>query len=516
MPRWVRTGVSRAQRGACAESQARGAGTRAAWKKEVIGRRRVRHTRMSEGIGVAVARWKLRRGRTEEHQASGTAGERSVHQTAKGEVNRRLPLGVHLKLGRPGRHSRRVKCLTSSKPHDFESPSNPWIGIPHRTAATRPLRQAPGRPRPGPTPSARSPRVDAFAMPPPGSSKKKKGKKSKEKRGGGVGVGGGSGIDSLVESGNEHLAFERIDEGLADLKRACALAPDNPVAADAYGMALAEFGDPDDAIGTLKRAAQLRPNEGFEKFMYLGQLLDDAAAAATCTRQGLAIIEHQASLGDLDADERLCGACCALVEQLLAAADDVEDVADECDALLRRAAEADVTSAEPMQAMASLRSLQGRTEEALEALRRSVATWRSRRGGWDVDPDDAAHADDEAALEIEGEYEVSFEFRFETAKLLLELDENTEEAVMVLEELLNERDNVVDVWHLLALANHGACNFDRALELLDHAEALNEKQGGAEHVIADLMELRSAVTESKEKWEEDVGADHKMGGEDDE
>jgi hypothetical protein len=30
------------------------------------------------------------------------------------------------------------------------------------------------------------------------------------------------------------------------------------------------------------------------------------------------------------------------------------------------------------------------------------------------------------------------------------------------------------------------------------------------------MELRSAVTESKERWEQDVGADHKMGGGEDE
>jgi hypothetical protein len=75
----------------------------------------------------------------------------------------------------------------------------------------------------------------------------------------------------------------------------------------------------------------------------------------------------------------MCGACCALVEQLLATAEDVEDVADECDALLRRAAEADVTSAEPLQVMASLRNQQGRQEEALEALRQSIAAWRSRR-----------------------------------------------------------------------------------------------------------------------------------------
>lgn len=246
--------------------------------------------------------------------------------------------------------------------------------------------------------------------------------------------------------------------------------------------------------------------------MYLGQLLDDGVAAATCTRQGLAIIEFQAAHGDADAEDRMCGACCALVEQLLATADDVEDVAVECDSLLRRANEADPSSAEPLQVMASLRSQQGRSEEALEALRQSIAQWRSRRGGRDVNPD--AEDGEDMAEEHMGEYDVSFEFRFETAKLLLELDENTDEAIDVLEELLNERDDVVDVWHLLALANHGCCNFDKALELLSHADQLNESQGGDEGVVADLMELRAAVTESKEKWNEEVGEDHRAGGED--
>ena len=70
------------------------------------------------------------------------------------------------------------------------------------------------------------------------------------------------------------------------------------------------------------------------------------------------------------------GACCALAEQLMATTDDVREVADECDALLRRAAECDPRSAEPLQVMASLRAAQGRTEEALEALRQSIAQVR--------------------------------------------------------------------------------------------------------------------------------------------
>ena len=171
-----------------------------------------------------------------------------------------------------------------------------------------------------------------------------------------------------------------------------------------------------------------------------------------------------------------------------------------------------------MQVLASLRVLQGRSDEALEALRQSMAIWRRDRKGTAGGGDDQA---DDRATEFEGEYDVSFEFRFECAKLLLELDESTDAAMDVLEELLEERDDVADVWHLLALANHGCCEFDRALEMLDRAEALYARGAGggggddgdgemddgngtgsplADGVKADLAELRSAIEESKASW----------------
>ena len=108
-------------------------------------------------------------------------------------------------------------------------------------------------------------------MPPHGSAKKKKkggrdGKDRGKRSGRGArgadhsrGVGGGSSLENLIDSGNEHLAMDRVREGLADLRRACALVPDNADAWDAYGTALAEFGHPDDAVKVLKRAAQLSP-----------------------------------------------------------------------------------------------------------------------------------------------------------------------------------------------------------------------------------------------------------------
>ncbi len=59
---------------------------------------------------------------------------------------------------------------------------------------------------------------------------------------------------------------------------------------------------------------------------------------------------------------------------------------------------------------------------------------------------------DESDGEDEEDDIPSFEFRFECAKLLLELDESTETAVGVLSALIEEYDSNPDVWHLLALA----------------------------------------------------------------
>jgi hypothetical protein len=50
------------------------------------------------------------------------------------------------------------------------------------------------------------------------------------------------------------------------------------------------------------------------------------------------------------------------------------------------------------------------------------------------------------------EHAPSYEFRFACAKLLIELDEETGDAIHILEDLLRENDMDPNVWHLLSLA----------------------------------------------------------------
>ena len=185
-------------------------------------------------------------------------------------------------------------------------------------------------------------------------------------------------------------------------------------------MALAEFGDPADATAALKRAGSSARTKASSCSL---ERLDDAAAAATCTRQGLAIIEHQSSLGDPDADERVCGTCCAPRQPAKSPprTTSVHGAARQRLSGARRGSL--VRGAEPIKAV-----------RPAEEHARKDGAWRRCAGRWRLGA--RGEADERSptrmrtttrrtsSRRVRGERSSSGE----TAKLLLELDENTEEA----------------------------------------------------------------------------------------
>ena len=87
----------------------------------------------------------------------------------------------------------------------------------------------------------------------------------------------------------------------AKVRLAAALLPSSrsraraPQAAETLGSALAEFGDPEEAVCALLSAVSLSPDDGFEKHMYLGQLLAGADGIAHY-RRGVKLLEEAASI----------------------------------------------------------------------------------------------------------------------------------------------------------------------------------------------------------------------------
>lgn len=284
---------------------------------------------------------------------------------------------------------------------------------------------------------------------------------------------------------------------------------------------------------------------------YLGQVLDSedrTAEAEKSMRRGVEILraeigefqdhpELAGSGGDEAAEElaesrenlreALSSALCSLAELLMGAAADAADEAEddmdaaaalaaspalaECEQLLGEAQSLWPHSPEPLQALCSLRRLQSREEEALALLQQSLALWYRPEASEDKERNEVDNKGD--PKEVGGDADVSgmdadiansqqpfvdlpsYEFRFETAKLLLELDENTETAAAVLEGLLEENDTVPDVWLLLAVAYRSGGELEAAAEAAALGAAMARKLGfSCDHeVVAALSELESEL-----------------------
>lgn len=216
--------------------------------------------------------------------------------------------------------------------------------------------------------------------------------------------------------------------------------------------------------------------------------------------------------------EAMASALCSLSELLMGAAaeaaDDAEDddraaaaLADspalaECERLLGEARELHPRSPEPLQALCSLRRLQGREEDALGLLRESLALWYRPppEEGDEAGANGAPAPQKVEKMEGEGDDDddaapPSYEFRFEAAKLLIELDETMDTAADVLEGLLQENDTVPDVWLLLAVAYRAGGELEAAAEAAAEGATVARKMGfPADHeVVAALGDLEAEL-----------------------
>ena len=250
--------------------------------------------------------------------------------------------------------------------------------------------------------------------------------------------------------------------------------------------------------------------------MYIGQLLEDPEESLQMTRKGLELLqakidekareqkkemkdkheeEEQEDVETIeDLKEQLSGALCSLAEMVLGQSEAVESVSSEVESLLSRAAAANPSSPEAGQVLASLRYEQGRPEEALGELKKSMRLWfREDRG---VDEDGMIEEEVEEEAEEDDERNLpSYEFRFECAKLLLELDDSTEEAIQVLEALVEEDDRNGHTWHLLGMAYYAGGMLDEAKEI--HANGIELlkklKVPKDDELYADFADLASAI-----------------------
>ncbi|KAJ4295766.1 hypothetical protein N0V88_004468 [Collariella sp. IMI 366227] len=192
-----------------------------------------------------------------------------------------------------------------------------------------------------------------------------------------------------------------------------------------------------DADGTLPEDV----GGGSEKFLWLAQLSDEGGKdSVVWFERGAAALraQIQALTAELEARPltrglRLAETLCSVVEVYMTDLSWEDDAEQRCEALVTEATMLAPESSETWQTVANVRISQTRTEEAREALKRSLGLWI------DLEPHDPAVP--------------AFASRVSLTRLLMEVDMDAE-AMEVTEILVGEDDQSVEALYLGGYARY--------------------------------------------------------------
>lgn len=211
-----------------------------------------------------------------------------------------------------------------------------------------------------------------------------------------------------------------------------------------------ELGDPTAAYSYFKQAADVdqdgsAPEDqggGPEKFFWLAQLCEEGGLqsvhwyekGADCLRQQIALVEGKSRQTEEDQylleekREKLAQALCGIAEVYMTdlSWDDAE-AETQCEKAVTEALLVAPDSPEVLQTIASVRISQNKRDEAKHYLEQSMAQWQG--------------------LPPEHEDIPDFPTRISLARLLMEA-EMEDEAIAVLERLVQEDDHSVEAWYL--------------------------------------------------------------------
>ncbi|XP_072250459.1 uncharacterized protein [Leuresthes tenuis] len=258
-------------------------------------------------------------------------------------------------------------------------------------------------------------------------------------------------VQQLLEKTEE--CMDSFDFDMAGLfcQRALDVDSNNLQALDMLGNIYSELGDMQKAKGVFLRAVELSPDVGHSKYMYLGQIHTGQEAVDYYTKGIqvlLSALEKQDTTaqaaaaapaeedGDLPTAKDVSAAYCSIAEIYLTDLCTEEGAADKCREFIERALQYHHDNPEALQLMASYLFSKERNQEAKEHLLKSVGMWLPAQ------KQSSSSSEDDVQNEIP-----PYESRITTAKLLIESEEY-EMAVDVLEGLLEEDDEVVQVWYL--------------------------------------------------------------------
>ncbi|XP_030640623.1 probable assembly chaperone of rpl4 [Chanos chanos] len=269
-------------------------------------------------------------------------------------------------------------------------------------------------------------------------------------------------IQQLLEKTEECMDSFDFEMAKMFCQRALDIEPTNLMVLDMLGNICAELGDVEKAKQVFLRAVELSPGEGHSKYMYLGQIHTGTEAVQFFSK-GIQIMlssldNHTQSAGVAGAaafpsedtptvtGKDVSVAFCSVAEIFFTDLCMEEGAAERCKEAIEKALQYDQCNPEALQLMASYLFSVENTQEGRDYLMRSVSSWLP---SLQKEAEPAARAEQEMDEEEPTENNLPpYESRITTAKLLIEAEE-FEMATEVVEGLLEEDDEVVQVWYLL-------------------------------------------------------------------
>ncbi|KAH3697071.1 uncharacterized protein LOC127862703 [Dreissena polymorpha] len=341
-------------------------------------------------------------------------------------------------------------------------------------------------------------------------------------------------LDQLLDKAEECIDKFEYEMAQKFCQRALEMEPDNVRVLETSGSLLIDLGNIEGAKQCFGRAVEVCPNEGYSKYMNLGQLFE-GAMAVECFQKGIELMLVEKEKREKEEVAAACGGSGsetgvtnrAISEAYLSIAEIYmtdccfdEDAEEKCRSHIEKAMSQDTSNPDALQLMASFLLSKEQTDGAREHIKKSVSLWL---------PEFKASEQPEASTSAPFECPQSFESRLAAGKILIEVEEH-ELAIEVLETLLEENDEVVDVWYLIGWANHelgdegrdsARSYLNKALkvyrkskcedaELLKHIEELLETLGTGDDVMdsdidpEDIDDADDNLTESEEEEEEEM------------
>ncbi|KAM4704807.1 uncharacterized protein WCC33_009623 [Rhinophrynus dorsalis] len=260
-------------------------------------------------------------------------------------------------------------------------------------------------------------------------------------------------VEQLLAKTEECLDSFNYEMAQLFCQRALDMDPTNLEILDMMGNICMELGNDEKAKQIFLKAVDLSPDEGHAKYMYLGQLhcKEEALEYFTkgiqvmiCAYQKQPQVTGVVSCPDeMEVTTKdIAAAYCSVAEIYFTDLCMEESAGDKCKEAIQKALEYEPSSSEALQLMASYLFSMQQAQEGKEYLLKSLASWLPSMQQKEEELQGAC-AEDPSELVLP-----PYESRINTAKLLIEAEE-FELSAEILEALLEEDDEVVQVWYLL-------------------------------------------------------------------